>query len=62
MRGVLILIILFPRTFQYEGVTQNVVLHYQFTWSEYGQNIGQFFSGVWENKNLGQSNDRKYIT
>lgn len=52
---ILILIILFPRTFQYEEAAQGVVLHYQFTWSEYGQNIGQFFSGVWENKSLGQS-------
>jgi oligopeptide transport system permease protein len=55
---ILILIVLLPRTVQYEKVGSEVEREYQFTWSEYGDNIGQFFSGAWENKSLGQTRHR----
>ncbi|NRG45987.1 ABC transporter permease subunit [Bacillus sp. CRN 9] len=50
----LILIVLIPRDFTVAPLeTKGLEIHYQFSWTAYGENITRFISGIWNHHSLG---------
>lgn len=52
---VVILLVLMPRTMSYDITSEGVQTVYEFSWSEYGANLSNYFTSIWENKSLGTS-------